>query len=140
MCQNRISENINVYNKQRNKCISLRRQCIKQHLAKITEKGITTNKELWNFIKPFLTNKEFSKNNDITLKNTKEIIRDEKKLADLYSSHYVNITEISGGIKPETVSSTCNINGTDEIQHIVNLYNDHPSIKQIKQKIRIAKK
>ena len=46
MCQNRISENINAYNKQRNKCVSLRRQCIKQHLAKITEKGITTNKEL----------------------------------------------------------------------------------------------
>ena len=46
MCQNPISENINAYKKQRSKCIvSLRRLCIKQHLAKITEKGITTNKE-----------------------------------------------------------------------------------------------
>ena len=35
------------------------------------EKGITTNKEFWNFIKPFLTNKLFSKYNDITLKNKK---------------------------------------------------------------------
>ena len=56
-------------------------------------------------------------------------------LADLFNSHYIDIIEISSGIKPETISSTCNINDTDEIQHIVNLYKDHPSIKQIKEKI-----
>ena len=135
MCRNPISENINAYKKQRNKCVSLRRKCIKQHLAKITEKGITISKEFWNFIKPFLTNKGFSKNNDITLKNKKEIITDEKKLANLFNSHYINIVEISSGIKPETISSICNINYTDEIQHIENLHKDHPSIKQIKEKI-----
>ena len=101
----------------------------------ITEKGITTNNEFWNFIKPFLTNKGFPKNNDITLKNKNEIITYEKKLADLFNSHYINIVEISSGIKPETISSTCNINGTDGIQHVVNLYKDHPSIKLIKKKI-----
>ena len=135
MCQNPISENIYAYKKQRNKCVSLRRQCIKQHLANITKKGITTNKEFWNFIKPFLTNKGFSKNNDITLKIKKEIITDEKNLADLFDSHYINIVEINSGIRPETLSSTCNINGTDGIQHIVNLCKDHPSIKLIKKKI-----
>ena len=134
MCHNPIPENINAYKKQRNNRVSLRRQCIKQHLAKITEKGIATNKEFWNFIKPFLTNKGISKNNDINLKNKKEIITDEKNLADLFNSHYINIVEISSGIKPETISSTCNINVTDEIQNIVNLYKDHPSIKQIKNK------
>ena len=92
---------------------------------------MTTNKEFWNFIKPFLTNKGFSKNNDITLKNKKEIVTDEKKLADLFNSHYIHIVEITSGIKPETISSTCRY----EIQHIVNLYKDHPSIKQIKKKI-----
>ena len=55
----------------------MRRQWIKQHLAKITEKGTTINKEFWNFIKPFLTSKGFSKNNDITLKNKKEVIEGE---------------------------------------------------------------
>ena len=135
MCHNPIPENINAYKKQRNNRVSLRRQCIKQHLAKITEKGIATNKEFWNFIKPFLTNKGISKNNDINLKNKKEIITDEKNLADLFNSHYINIVEISSGIKPETISSTCNINVTDEIQNIVNLYKDHPSIKQIKNMI-----
>ena len=93
MCRNPMSENINAYKKQRNKCVSLRRKCIKQHLAKITEKGITTRKEFWNFIKPFLTNKGFSKNNNITLKNKKKIITDEKKLENLFNNHYMNIVE-----------------------------------------------
>ena len=68
-------------------------------------------KEFWNFNKPFLRNKGLSKNNDITLKNKKEIITDEKKLANLFNNTYINIVEISSGIKPET------------------------SIKQIKEKI-----
>ena len=93
MCRNPMSENINAYKKQRNKCVSLRRKCIKQHLAKITEKGITTRKEFWNFIKPFLTNKGFSKNNNITLKNKTKIITDEKKLENLFKNHYMNIVE-----------------------------------------------
>ena len=81
MCRNPISGNINAYQKkQRNKCVSLRRKCIKQYLAKITKKGIKTSKKFWNFIKLFLTNKGFSKNNDITLKSKKEIITDEKNM------------------------------------------------------------
>ena len=59
----------------------------------------------------------------------------KKKLADLFKSHYININEISSSIKRGTISSICNINDTDEIQHIVNLYKDDPSIKQIKKKI-----
>ena len=47
--------------------------------------------------------------NNVTLKNNKEIITDEKKFADLFNSNYINIVEISSGIKPETISSTCNM-------------------------------
>ena len=76
----------------------------------ITEKHVTANKEFWNFTKPFLTNNRFSKNIDITFKYKKEIITVEKNLADLFNSQYINIVEISSGIKPETIFSTCNIN------------------------------
>ena len=61
MCQNPISENTNAYKKQRNECVGLRRQCINQHLAKITEKAKTTNKKFWNFIESFLTNRVLKK-------------------------------------------------------------------------------
>ena len=88
----------------------------KIHLDQITEKGVTRNKEFCNFIKPFLTNKGFPKNNDITLNNKKEIKTDGKKLTDFFNSHYINIAEISSDVKPENISSTCNMNGTDELQ------------------------
>ena len=39
----------------------------KPFLNNVTKRGITTNKNLWTFIKPFLTNKGFLENNDITL-------------------------------------------------------------------------
>ena len=48
------------YKKQRNFCVSLRRKCMKNYLKKLTEKGLTTNKSFWKFMKPFLTNKGFS--------------------------------------------------------------------------------
>ena len=32
------------------------------------KQGVATNKGLWKFMKPFLTNKEFSESNDMTLK------------------------------------------------------------------------
>ena len=71
----------------------------------------------------------------ISLSKTKNKSTDQEKLADLFNSHCINIVKISSSIKTETTSSKSNINGTDEIQHIVNLYKDHPSIKQIKKKI-----
>ena len=56
------------HKKQRNFCVSLRRKCMKKYLKKLTEKGLTTNKSFSKFMKPFLTNKGFIGNNDITLK------------------------------------------------------------------------
>ena len=49
----------------------------------------------------------------------------KKKLANLFNNHCINTVEISSGIKPETISSICNVNYTDEIKNIVNLYKDH---------------
>ena len=36
-------------------------------MDKVSEKGIETNKSFWNFIKPFMANKDMIANNDITL-------------------------------------------------------------------------
>ena len=65
--RNPSKENKMSFKKQRNFCASLRRKCTKKYLEKPTEKGLTTNKSFWKFMKPFLTNKAFTGNNDITL-------------------------------------------------------------------------
>ena len=72
------------YKKQRNLCVSLRRKCMKNYLKKLTEKDLTTNKSFWKFMRPFLTNKGFIGNNDITLIHKNKIISDEKQLTKLF--------------------------------------------------------
>ena len=65
--KNPLKENEMAYKKQRNLCVSLRKKCMKNYLKKLREKGLTTNKSFWKFMKTFLTNKGFTGNKNITL-------------------------------------------------------------------------
>ena len=56
-CKNRTKENEKLFKKQRNKCVALRRKCIKEYLHNISDNNIVTNKNFGNFIRPFLLNK-----------------------------------------------------------------------------------
>ena len=56
-CKNPTKENEKLYKKQRNKCVTLRRKCIKEYFHNITDNNIVTNRHFWNFMRPFLINK-----------------------------------------------------------------------------------
>ena len=129
--RNPSKENKMAYKKQRNFCVSLRRKCMKNYLKKLTEKGLTTNKSFWKFMKPFLTNKGFTGNNDITLIHQNKIISNEKQLTKLFNSYYINIVEKSSDTKPLGI----NFKNTSvqSVRDIVNSYKNHPSIIKIKQ-------
>ena len=73
-------------------------------LNNVTKTGIITNKNFWTFIKPFLTNKGFLENKDITLIEGNKIITSERELAKSFNEHYINIVEKSSGIKPRDIS------------------------------------
>ena len=85
--------NESLFKKQRNKCVLLRKKCIKNYFSKVTESGINTNKEFWKIIKPFLTNKGFLSGNEITIIENDEVITEEKILAEKFNNHYTNIVE-----------------------------------------------
>ena len=55
--KNPSGENFLILKKMKNKCNSLCRKAKKQFFKKSCEKGLNTNKEFWNLVKPFLTNK-----------------------------------------------------------------------------------
>ena len=76
------------------------RKSIQHYFSNITSNGIITNKKFWKAIKPFLTNKSCLEKSDIMLRD------DEKKLAQLFNDHYINIVEPSCGFKPEKISAT----------------------------------
>ena len=117
------------YKKQRNFCVSLRRKCMKNYLKKLTEKGLTTSKSFWKFMKPFLINTGFTGNNDITLTRQNKIISDEKQLTKLFNSYYINIVAKSSDTKTLNFKNT----SVQSVRDIVNSYKNHPSIIKIKQ-------
>ena len=136
MNKNPTEKNITAYKRQRNLCVSLRRKNIKSFFNNVTKTGIITNKNFWTFIKPFLTNKGFFENKNITLIEGNKIKTNERELAKTFNEHYINIVEKNSGIKPKDISQCDkNQNIHKTIKEIVKSYENHSSILQIKHKI-----
>ena len=95
--------NRKLYKQQQNKCVSFRRESIKNYFSNITSERIITNKSFWKSEKPFLINKVCIQNKDIMLRDDEKMIIDKKKLVQLFKDHYINIAEHSCDIKPEKV-------------------------------------
>ena len=55
--KNPTPENRRNFKKQRNKCVSLRKRAMKNHFKEATRNGVLSNKEFWDLVKPFLSNK-----------------------------------------------------------------------------------
>ena len=84
-------------------------------------------------MKPFLTNKDFVGNNDITLTHKNKIIFDGKQLTKLFNIYYINIVEQSSGTKPKTFCTNFENTTVQSVRDIVNHYKNHPSIIKTKQ-------
>ena len=106
---------------------------MKNWLKKLTEKGLTTNKSFWKFMKPFLTNKGFIGNNDITLIHKNKIISDEIQLTKLFNSYYINIVENSSDTKPKAFGPNFENISVHSVRDIITSYKNHPSIIKFKQ-------
>ena len=79
--KNPTDENRLASTRQINFCVSLLRKEKKQYFAKLNEKHITDNRKLWQTVKPFLSEKNKSREK-FTLLGNKEIISDELKVAN----------------------------------------------------------
>lgn len=132
--KNPTEENKNKYKKQRNKCVKLRKKSIKSHLQNVTSKGSTTNKDFWKIIKPFLTNKGTRIGSDITLIENQKIVT-ESAVAEILNDNYINIVEHTSGIKPHSIADKCNGNFEMAVDKIVQHYQNHPSIIEIKKHV-----
>ena len=138
-CKNETKENEEIYRKQRNKCVKLRKKSIKLYFSKITQNGIVTNKNFWKVIKPFLTNKGCIDGNEISIVNGDEIISDEKELVKTFNEHYINIVERSCGVKSQNLfqeGTSAHLTDTEKIDIIEKHYESHPSIIEIKNNLK----
>ena len=110
----------------------------KKNLSSITlqKRALLQIKNIWTFINPFLANKGFLDNKDITLIEENKIITIAREFAKTFNEHYINIIKKCRGINPK-YTSQCdkNQNIHKTIKEIVKYYENHPSILQTKQNI-----
>ena len=125
------TENFVNMKKIKNKCNSTCRKSKIKYLKRSTEKGISSSKQFWNFVKPFLTNKGSMSNDFISMKNGDAFIDKESKLVEMFNSHYTNIVAKTSGVPPENYVIDTN-NTREIIEGIIKKYNRHPSILKIK--------
>ena len=92
-----------MFKTQRNKCVSLRKNCIKSYFQDVTKKSLVTNKSFWSFVKPFLTNKSCHIQNDIMLIDNSKVIVEESDLVEKFKDNHIHIVKKHSGQKP------CNI-------------------------------
>ena len=138
--KNPIKANDSLFKKQPNKCVLLRKKCIKNDFSKVTESGVNTNKEFWKIIKPFLTNKGFHLGNVITVTENDEVITEEKILAEKFNNHYTFIVERSCGVRPAKLDLVNNaLNENESVIYAITChFRNHPSVSEIKSKFIFA--
>ncbi len=127
-------QNENIYKKQRNKCVALRKKAIKNFFKKVTSKGLMSNKAFWDLVKPFLSNKGGLTGNDISLVKDDRIVTDDHDLCEIFNDYYINIVENTSGKKPSNIADTVSTSDDREIVRLIlDKYKDHPSILAIVQ-------
>ena len=102
--KNSTNENKARFKKHRNKCVSLRKNAIRDHFKKATSKGLMSNKDFWNLVKPFLSNKGGLSESNITLVKGEKMITDDAELTEVFNDHYINIVQKSSCKKPTSVA------------------------------------
>ncbi len=68
-----------------------------------------SNKEFWDLVMPYPSNRGGLSDNNITLVKDQEIITDEPTLCQLFNDHYINIVQNSSGRKPTNVADATDL-------------------------------
>ena len=132
----RSRENYIEWQNIKKKCKYLTKKAEKQFFENILSKGIITNKEFWQKIKPALSDKNSKFQTDIILKEGDNLINEDNEISHTLNNQYVDIVEISTGNAPQTLG-VVDISNKESMLNYINTiishYNHHPSIRIIKE-------
>ena len=90
--KNPVVPNKLAYTKQRNFCLSLLRKVKRKYFANLNEKNITDNRKFWQTVKPFLSEKNKSREK-ITLVKNEEVISDDVEVANTLNNYFSNVVK-----------------------------------------------
>ena len=118
--------------KQKTHATTLKKFPKKSYFDKVTGKVFVSNKALWNTVKPFLTNKGFLTNENISIKHKDKIATDNSKLAHLFNNHYINTVETTSGMPPENIGNPeCKSDDHLTVEKIIEHYKNQRTIETI---------
>ena len=80
------------YAKQRNFCVLLLRKVKRECFTNLNKKNITGNRTFWQTVKPFLSEKNKSKEKTILVKN-EEIVCDNVDVANILNNYFWNVVK-----------------------------------------------
>ena len=92
------TENFLAMKRAKNYCNNLTRTTKKNIFQSVTKSGFANNKKFWNTVKPFLTNKGFLTDDNISIKVNDDLVAEKTNLANLFNLHYINIVENTSGV------------------------------------------
>jgi hypothetical protein len=124
------SWNIKNFKTQRNKVTSMKRKSFGKYLDKNCNKSVDEGYKspFWQTMEPILTEK--CKNSDnISIRNGDDVIVDQGKVCDILNDNFVSAARDIGGVQPVTLEN--------DLSEIYKAYENHKSIKMIKQHMEI---
>ena len=108
---------------------------MKSYFEQNTKSGDVSNKLFWKTIRPFLSSKGTHDNHDIILEENGDLMKDKENISDILNDFYINIVEKTTGKKPLILNSAFTVSADEEIDIINRKYDNHPSIRKIKENV-----
>ena len=114
---------------------SAKEKSYKSYFEQNTKSGDVSNKLFWKTIRPFLSGKGTHDNHNIILEENGDLIKDKENISDILNDFYINIVEKTTGKKPLILNSAFTVSADEEIDIINRKYDNHPSIRKIKDNV-----
>ena len=120
------------YTKQKNFCVSLLRKIKREYFANLNEKNTTDNRKFWQTVKPFLSEKNESREKKALVKS-EEIISDDVEVANTLNNYFLNVIKnLKIPEKFVTDSLPQSLSRHPTLNAILK-YKNHPSMRVIKR-------
>ena len=119
-------------------CKNLTKKAKNQYFKSVSSKYLTANKQFWDTVKPFFSNKNFDSDDHISINDKDKIVDNEVKLVELFNSCFINAVENTTGKTPTSLGDSSNQqSNTDNVKKIISEYKNNLSVAKIKELINI---
>ena len=127
-------ENFLELKKAKHFCKNLTKKAKRQYFKSVSSKGRAANKQFWDVVKPFFSNKNLHSDYHISIKDKDKIVDNKLKLVHLFNSYFINAGENTTEKTPTSLGDSSNQkNNTNTVKKITSEYKNHPSVVKIKE-------